>query len=182
MTILEGKIYYQPTWNLEMVLRPGFTVDYTTRYSASESTKYLNCDFPYKNLEVTVAYNKNCLLQQQILNFDPIILNQNFKDTMEFADQELVVSLCGADINNNFLVDNQTITLGISIERLAIEGIDLKWYLDNNDCFLTSTGSHKRGTTFLAENGQQKINLQTPIYSWLINHEHYIIKQFCQKN
>lgn len=177
MTTLDGKILYEPVWNLEVVLRPEFVIDYTDQRPADQYQKYINYDLEchYENLEIAVMYDKHCLLKQKISSLDVIILNQNLKDH-EQDDHELIISLSGANINNNFLVNDRTITLGIGIQIL-IEGIDLEWYLNNHKCFYTQSNIYKCGTTFMSENGQQKINLQTPIYPWLMKNETQIITQ-----
>jgi hypothetical protein len=182
MTILHGKILHEPVWNLEVVLRPEFVIDYKDHWSADQYKEYMDYEpqRDYENLEIAVMYDQHCLLQQKVSNFDAIKLNQNIKDDAQ-DDHELIISLSGANVNNNFLVNDRTITLGIGI-KIFIEGIDLEWYLNNHQCFLTQSGIYKYGTTFMSENGQQKINLQTPIYPWLMDHDTLIIKQFYQKS
>jgi hypothetical protein len=182
MTILHGKILYEPVWNLEVVLRPEFVIDHTDRWPADQYKKYMDYELEchYGNFEITVMYDQNCLLQQKISNLDAIKLNQNIKDDPQDYHQ-LIISLSTSNSNTNFLVNNRTITLGIGIQIL-IEGIDLEWYLTNHQCFLTQNNVYKHGTTFMSENGQQKINLQTPIYPWLMDHDTLIIQQFYQKS
>jgi hypothetical protein len=177
MTILHGKIPYEPVWNLEVVLRPEFVIDYTDRWPADQYKKYVNCELEcyYENLEIAVMYDQTCLLQEKILNTHAVTLDQNLKDDKQ-NDHELIISLSGADIHNNFLVDGRILTLGVGI-KILVEGIDLEWYLNNHKCFLTESHVYKCGTTFMSENGQQKINLQTPIYPWLMKNETQIITQ-----
>ena len=178
MTILDGKILYEPVWNLEVVLQPEFVIACTDRWPADQYKKYLNCELEcyYENLEIIVMYDQKCLIQERISNIDAIRLVQNLKDDKQ-DDHELVISLSGADINNNFLVDGRIITIGVGI-KILVEGINLEWYLNTHKCFSTESNIYKFGTTFMSENGQQKINLQTPIYPWLINNETEIAKQF----
>ena len=79
MTILHGKIPYEPVWNLEVVLRPEFVIDYTDRWPADQYKKYVNCELEcyYENLEIAVMYDQTCLLQEKILNTHAVTLDQN---------------------------------------------------------------------------------------------------------
>jgi hypothetical protein len=79
-------------------------------------------------------------------------INQYFSDAGELAEHTITVALAGADVNNNFLVNDHTITLGIDTE-LRIEGIDLEWYLSNHLCLLTQNNTLEYGRKFMSENG-----------------------------
>ena len=182
MTILQGKIAYAPVWNLEIVLRPEFIVDYVSKFSASQQKNLHATDqFPWENLEITVMLDQICLLKHLFTDPTPVSINQYFSDAGELAEHTITVALAGADVNNNFLVNDHTITLGIDTE-LRIEGVDLEWYLRNHLCFLTQNNTLEYGRKFMSENGQQQITLQTPIYPWLMTHEESIVKQFSQKD
>jgi hypothetical protein len=182
MTILDGKPLYNPVWNLKILAQPEFAIDYDQRYSADKQNDlYPGTHFPFENLELIIRYDQTQLATHCFADNSPIVINQNFADNTEFCNHELTIELKGADVYNNFLLDRRIITLGVNIE-LFIEGIDLTWYLDNNQCFLSKNNGHEYGRKFMTENGRQTIDLQTPIYCWLINHQNFIVNQYCQNS
>jgi hypothetical protein len=182
MTILDGKILYNPVWNLRVVLCPEFIVDQISTHSAIQQKNYAGDGnaFPFENLVVQIFYDEICLLHHQFLDYSTVTLEKNLDDTEEFVDHKLKIFFSGADIDNNFLRNNHTITLGITA-KLYIEGIDLSWYLNNHACFQTTNGINKPGMNTITENGYYLINTQTPIYPWLFCNEQAILDQFYQK-
>jgi hypothetical protein len=183
MTILDGKILYNPVWNLRVVLSPEFIVDYISTHSAMQQKNYAGggSAFPFENLVVKIFYDEICLLQHQFLDYSTVTLEKNLDDTEEFVDHKLKIFFSGADIDNNFLRNNHTITLGINA-KLYVEGIDLSWYLNNHACFHTTNGPNKYGMNTITENGYYSINIQTPIYPWMFCNEQAILDQFYRKD
>lgn len=182
MTILDGKILYKPVWNLRVVLSPEFIVDYVSTHSAMQQKNYVGEGnaFPFENLVVKIFYDDICLLQHQFLDLSTLTLEKNFDDTEEFADHKLKIFFSGADIDNNFVRNNHTITLGINA-KLYVEGIDISGYLNNHACFQTTNGHNKRGMNTITENGHCLVNMHTPIYIWLFCNEQAILDSYCQK-
>ena len=183
MTILDGKILYKPVWNLKVVLDPACIVDYNSEHSTQQQKDYKgdSNNFPFENLVVKILYDENCLLQHQFLDYSTVILEKNLDDTEDFSSHKLKIFLSGADINNNFLENSQTITLGINA-KLYIEGIDLSWYLNKYTCFQSTDNINKYGMGIMTENGHYTINIQTPIYPWLFFNEKEILEQYSQKD
>ena len=181
MTILAGKIPYKPKWTLQVSVCPEFMIDYTDRYAIEHCGDFeiLNLQHLFKNFNLEIRLNDDCLLTHDFASLDRVNFERDFDDDVDLA-QDLMFCLEGADVDNNFLVNNRVVTLGVSV-NVFIEGIDLAWYFENFFCFLTADNQAKFGMDFMTENGCLKIPIRTPIYSWLMGHEQQIADYYSQK-
>ena len=173
MSILAGKIQQIPKWNLKLIMTPNFT-------SGWEKTHEIPATYlPFDHFEIDIIYDQICLFTHRFSDGAPVIFNACLDDNQRTTGHELCIHLRGADIDNNFVVQGKTITLGIELD-MYIEDIDLTWYLNNYDCFFTQSGQCKKGTKFMSENGRLLVNIQTPIYPWLFENEQHIVEQYIQ--
>lgn len=168
------------TWNLKIDLRPGFACDYDMEH-LYPSSQLQTCDFdPWRNITARICYDGQVLTQHDFIGDQSCCLHFDLEDDMQNKHHDLQVTLYGLDINNNFFLRDHVITVGVMI-KIYIEGIDCDWYLHTRPCFGTWTHESRLGCSFVSQNGTNQIELQTPIYAWLFEHEHAIVNQFYQK-
>lgn len=173
MSILAGKVQQIPKWNLKLVMRPRFMCD-------SEQPQEISTNnLPFDHFEIDLTYDRTCLLTHRFTDCAPVIFNASLDDGQQDPEHELCLHLRGADIDNNFMIQGKTITLGIELD-MYIEDIELSWYFNNYDCFFTQSQQCKKGTKFMSENGRLLVKLQTPIYTWLLENEQHIVEQYSQ--
>lgn len=173
MSILAGKVQQMPHWNLKLIMTPKFM------YDSEETHEIPATHLPFDHFEIDITYDQICLLTHCFRDSAPVIFNACLDDNQQMPEHELCIQLRGADIDNNFIVQGKTITLGIELD-LYIEDIELSWYLNNHDCFFTQSQQCKKGTRFMSENGRLLVNIQTPIYPWLFENEQHIVEQYIQ--
>jgi hypothetical protein len=179
MTILEGKKPTIPTWHLKLILQPQFVLD--MRYDQILPATLLPAlDFdPFQHLTAEIFYDQDLVVSHRFDQHRDLLLEKHFHDDITLPDHELQVILDGLDVNNNFSVAGQKVTVGVYI-KIYVEGIDCDWYLQNQNSFKSSDGNVMIGQSFMSQNGSHTINLSTPIYKWLFDNENLIV-QFYQK-
>ena len=182
MITLEGKPVIDPTWTVHITLDAGFVVNGDKMYSKQhKDLMYADHDFPWEHFKATILWDQHSVFEMDLKEQTSAVKQFEFKDSADTQDHCLGILISGADVNNNFVIDNDIITLGVNV-RVAVEGIDLAWYVDFEKCFLNQENQMQHGEHFISQNGQLMLKIQTPIYAWLFKNEQAIVKQFSQKH
>jgi hypothetical protein len=149
-----GKTVKKSQWQLQLLLEPGYMIDYTNWVNADQT-------FPKALLEVLV---NDQLLTQHTLSGNPETVTVNIDDQSEFATQTIRIRITGLEPTQLTNSGHPMLKIQAHIEQLALSEIieeiaQYKTY--NNDTI-------KAGTEFLGQDGELLLTVECPIYVWIM--------------
>jgi hypothetical protein len=166
-----GKKIHPPTWNLTVLIEPGVTKNEKDWCPGQGHTHYSE-----NNIRVEILLGDRCLLDTR-LDTKKVMFNKNIEDTRNPQRENLIVRLSGKpedpDLQDN---DHVAIKIDVLIENLSIVPL----FEDHGYFVSDSDGQRKIAGDFIGENGQQVIEIYTPIYVWLLQHRH-VFRRYAQK-
>jgi hypothetical protein len=166
-----GKKIQPSTWNLTVLIEPGVNVDATTWSPGQGSSHY-----DQNNIVVEILLGDNCLLNAR-LNTKKLVFSKNVVGTRDPHRENLIIKLSGKP-NDPDLKDNNHIAIKIDV---LIENLSIIPLFETYGCFISDSNSeHKIAGEFIGENGQQVIEIYTPIYVWLLLHQQ-TFRRYAQK-
>ena len=167
-----GKKIQTPTWNLTVLIEPGVTMN-ATDWCPGQGLDY----YEQNNVHVEIFLGDCCLLNTR-LDTKKLIFSKNIADNCDPQRQNLIIKLAGKP-NNPDLKDNNHIAIKINV---LVEHLSIIPVFETHGCFVTdSTGERKVAGDLIGENGQQVIEIYTPIYVWLVQHQQ-TLRQSAQKD
>ena len=160
--VLPGKNSFFRTWNLKIIITPGLIND--------DKWAPLDLSQHFKDL-IRINITFGDILLDKILGNQPIVLEKDFEDSNQPQWQKLVITFSEKDINTP-LADNEhsVIRIQIFVENILITNI-----LETIGNYCTAYGETKLGAEFIGENGKQSLEIYTPIYVWLLEHQDLIL-------
>jgi hypothetical protein len=150
----QGKTVKKSQWQLQLLLEPGYMIDYTNWVNADQQ-------FPKALLEVLV---NNQLLAQHTLSGHPETVIVNIDDQPEFATQTIRIRITGLEPKQLINSGHPMLKLQAHIEQLALSEIieEIAQYKTYNDDII------KVGTEFLGQDGELLLTVECPIYVWIM--------------
>jgi hypothetical protein len=171
MNIFKNKPKTTPTYQLDLIINPVYTFDNDTWLPANNEL------IPFDDIRVAVIYD-NQVWFDQLLTTDTVRLTKELDDTP--GDHQLKILLSGKTNEHSLIITGQEVTFSLYID-LKIEDLPLNFALFETETYVTETGQVLPWTEFMGINGAQTVTIRTPIYSWLFEHEKYILSEFRQK-
>lgn len=166
-----GKKIRPSTWNLTVLIEPGVTINETT-WGPGQGDDY----YDQSNIVVEIFLGDSCLLNTR-LDTKKLIFSKNIADTCDPQRQNLIIKLSGKP-NNPDLKDNNHIAIKIDV---LIENLSIIPLFETHGYFISdNTGQHKIAGELIGENGQQVIEIYTPVYVWLLQHQQ-TFRRYAQK-
>lgn len=180
MDIFLNKIQNIPVWKLDLTIQPGIMVNYETWVLASECNNKLGQDFtpPWDEMFVEVSYDGVVLFEKQSLSQNKITISHELPDDTKNPDHILKIVLSGKTDNHSFIYADKTAVTAMIKVQIDIEDLPINLCLENNHVFTSAAnGTTSQWSEFIGENGKQIIEINTPIYQWLFQHEQKIIQE-----
>lgn len=180
MDIFLNKIPYIPTWRLDLTIEPGIMVNYETWILARDYNKNAGQNFipAWDEMFIEVFYDNVALLEKQALSQNNIIISCDLLDDTKNTDHVLKIVLSGKIDDHSFIYDNKTEATTMIRVQINIEDLPINFCLGDTHVFTSeSTGDTRQWSEFIGENGKQLVEIKTPIYQWLIQHEQQIIQE-----
>jgi hypothetical protein len=167
-----GKKIQPATWNLTALIEPGVNVDANT-WGPGQGFDY----YDQNNIVVEIFLGNTCLLNTR-LDTKKLVFSKSIADTCDPQRENLIIKLSGKP-NNPDLKDNNHIAIKIDV---LIENLSILPLFETHGCFISDSNSeHKIAGEFIGENGQQVIEIYTPIYVWLLQHQQ-TFRRYAQKD
>ena len=174
-----GKTDTVSKFKLLLTVEPGSMINWKTWTPAAESHKLF--DMPYETLTVEAWYDATKLIASSPLSSSVIIINAELPDDHEDVDHTITIKLMGKNDTHtcSYAVD-QLATAMIKV-KLYIEDLPINYCLEGQDVFFADDKvGAQNWAEFMGENGQQHIQVSTPIYTWLINNHAQIVSELKQ--
>lgn len=174
MDIFKNKIQYIPKYKLDLIIEPGYMIDFNTWVPANIPSA---CMMPYEDLSVRVAYDNQLLVNKQ-LSADNIVISEHMID--DSAAHALQISMTGkSDLHTVLIKDTGQSAAAMIRIKLQIEELPINYALTDKVIYREeSTGNVTNWSEFMGVNGCQTIEIETPIYPWLFKHEQLILEEF----
>jgi len=167
-----GKKIQTPTWNLTVLIEPGVSINETT-WGPGQGINH----YDQNNIVVEILLGDSCLLKTR-LDTKKLVFSRNIADTQEPQRKNLVIKLSGKPESPD-LEDNNHIAIKIDV---LIENLSIVPLLETDGCFIPDHSNERKiAGEFIGENGQQVIEIYTPIYVWLLQHQK-TFRRFAQKD
>lgn len=159
-----GKTEAVSTWNLTVTIEPGIMENEQEWRPGSDHPH-----FHEHQIKTEIWFGDQCLFQTR-LNQHRIVFSKNLPDTQIPSRQNLTIKFFGKpespDLETN---DHVVVKLDVMIENLPVAKI----FEDQGYYQIDSTQEKKVAGNFLGENGQQVLEIYTPIYVWLLKNRNY---------
>jgi hypothetical protein len=166
-----GKKIQPSTWNLTVTVEPGVTMNETT-WAPGQGLDH----YDQNNIVVEILLGNSCLLKTR-LDTKKLVFSKNIADTCNPQRENLIIKLSGKPDNPD-LKDNNHIAIKIDV---LVEHLSIIPLFETHGCFIADgTSKRKVAGDFIGENGQQAIEIYTPIYVWLVQHQR-TLRQSAQK-
>lgn len=166
-----GKKIQTPTWNLTVLIEPGASVNATDWKPGQGSDHY-----EHHNIVVEILLGNSCLLKTR-LDTKKLVFSKNIADTCDPQRQNLTVRLSGKPENPD-LKDNNHVAIKIDV---LVENLSIIPVFETHGCFIADSNSERKiAGELIGENGQQVIEIYTPIYVWLVQNQK-IFRQYARK-
>ena len=175
MDIFKNKIQYIPKYKLDLVIEPGYMIDYNTWAPADIRSDFI---MPYEDLSVKVTYDNQTLVNKQ-LSTENIVISESMADDVA-AVHTLQIYMSGKSDLHTAIIEStgQTAVAMIRI-KLQIEELPINYALTDKMIYHEeATGNITNWSEFMGVNGCQTIEIETPIYPWLFKHEQLILEEF----
>jgi hypothetical protein len=166
--ILAGKKISIPTWQLTAVVTPVIAIDEKIFSADTGYAQFSHVMHPADNLQVDIVYDENTIDSLNFLNNQMQKTTLALPDTQEITDHTLKFIISGKNDNHSYLTETKNsvswlLKVDLYIENLAV-------------CALTLT--IENGDFYIGENSTHVLEIQTPIYRWLFQHENNIIQYY----
>ncbi len=174
LDIFKNKIPYIPKYKLDLVIEPGSMINFDTWIPAADG--HDNFTMPYSDMSVSVAYDDQTLINQQ-LSTDNIVISQYMIDDKDC--HQLQIQLAGKGNQHTVMIKStgQDAVAMIRI-KLQIEELPINYALSDQLIYQVDSGEITAWSEFMGLNGQQTIAIETPIYPWLFKREQSILEEF----
>jgi hypothetical protein len=168
----DGKVEQPSLWNLTVILQPG-VIKHDGNWYPGENHPH----FDQHEITAEILFGNQSLLKTR-LGTQQIVFSKNLIDTITPATENLIIKLLGKPVDPDLEQDNHVILkIDAFIENLPIMPLfETYGYYE-----LTHTHEHKTAGDMLGENGQQVLEIYTPIYVWLLQHQK-VFSQYAQKS
>lgn len=166
-----GKKTQPSTWNLTVSIEPGVNTN-ETNWCPGQGSSY----YDQENIFVEIFLGDSCLLKSK-LGTNKLLFSKNVPDTRDPQRKNLIIKLSGKP-NNPDLADDNHIAIKIDV---LIENLSIVPLFENHGYFISDSDlKSKIAGEFIGENGSQVIEIYTPIYVWLLQHQQ-TFRQYAQK-
>ena len=146
-----------------MFVEPGIKTNATDWHPLQDSDHDLIND-----LGIEIFLDTSCLLDTKLDN-KKIVCNKHIADTFDPERKNLSIRLHG--FSSNAKTHNTVaIKIDVFIENLSIASL----YKNHGYFVVDDSGERKPVGQFVDENGLQVIEIYTPIYVWLLQHQQLI--------
>lgn len=174
-----GKKYTASKFNLSLIVEPGSMVNWETWIPARESHKLF--DMPYEKLTVEAWYDNTILIASSPLSESVILINVALPDDHETRDHVITIKLSGKADGHTFHYTEDKMAVGMIKVKLYIEDLPINYCLEGQDVFYaTGRDTAQNWAEYMGENGEQRIRLSTPIYTWLVDNHAEIVSEVRQ--
>jgi len=168
--LLAGKKKFNPVWQLRVLVYPMLSIDYVLFPGAMYPT-FAEKISDAELLTFEVLYDGVLLGKLNFPNNEKQELTIEIKDTIEFEQHLLEFKMSGKENIHSCFSDkcesvSWTLQYCFFIEDLPM----------NILCYHTEPDSTNNITYAVGQNQTEYIALETPIYSWLIKHSDYIVR------
>lgn len=173
--ILAGKKIYIPTWQLTAIVTPVIAIDNKIFSADTGYTQFSHAMHPADDLQVDIVYDKNTTDSLNFLNNQMQKITLTLPDTQEITDHTLKFIISGKNDNHSYLTETKT-SVSPTMQRLRTRHstwlLKIDLYIENLAiCALAI----ENGDFYIGENSVHVLEIQTPIYRWLFQHENRII-------
>lgn len=174
MDIFKNKIQYIPKYKLDLVIEPGYMIDFNTWIPANVPSDFI---MPYADLSVKVSYDNQVLVNKQ-LSADNIVISESMIDDADA--HTLQITMTGkSDLHTVLIKDTGQLAVAMIRIKLQIEELPINYALTDKMIYREeATGNVTNWSEFMGVNGCQTIEIETPIYPWLFKHEQLILEEF----
>lgn len=167
-----GKKTQPATWNLTVLIEPGVNIDETIWAPGQGQDHY-----DQNPIVVEIFLGEDCLFNAR-LDTKKLVFSKNIEDTYDPQRKNLTIKLSGKPDNPD-LKDNNHIVVKIDV---LIENLSIMPLFETHGCFISDQGHERKiAGEFIGENGQQEIEIYTPIYVWLLQHQQ-TFRRYAQKH
>jgi hypothetical protein len=167
----DGKTIQQATWNLTVLIEPGVNTN-ETKWCPGQGSSY----YDQGNIFVEIFLGDSCLFKAK-LDTKKLMFSKNIPDTRDPQRKNLIVKLSGKP-NNPDLIDDNHVAIKIDV---LIEDLSIMPLFENHGYFISDSDfESKIAGEFIGENGSQVVEIYTPIYVWLLQHQQ-TFGQYSQK-
>jgi hypothetical protein len=174
-----GKQYELSKFNLALTIEPGSMINWKTWIPASQSHKLF--DMPYETMTVEAWYDDTRLIASSPLSASVISINVQLPDDHEDVHHIITIKLSGKDSTHTFNYEADQLAVGMIKIKLYIEDLPINYCLEGQDVFFADDKvGAQNWAEFMGENGEQHIQISTPIYTWLVDNHAEIVSELKQ--
>lgn len=155
--IFENKPAASRPWSLRLVLTPGCMLNYTQWTPVG-----------INDVEYRVIYNDQDIATGTGLA-QPVAVELELEDPKHPVKNNVAIRVANLNGPGNM------IKVQVYVQDHCVNGI----FLDQL-CYYTDGGQIKHGSTYMGENGYQLLEIRTPIYQWLFEHELAVVKEISE--
>jgi hypothetical protein len=160
-----GKSKQTNCWNLTVNIQPGLIKNQEQWCPGEDHSQFHN-----HTIMLEIFFGNKCLLKTRV-DKNQIVFSKNIPDTEIPNRQNLIIKLSGKPVDLDLELDHHvTVKFNVTIENLPVMALFEKhghYQIDN-------TNERKMAGEFMGENGQQILEIYTPIYVWLLEHQQFL--------
>ena len=176
-----GKPVVIPTWKLQIKATPLLVVNYEQQLYPADYPNIVPQGY-FENIEFIISVN-NQVMAKYNLDYEYKLHEFEFEDLE--SSLEIKISARGfarkKAHNNLGQLLTDVIGLDVWVENLSVDDI-----LETPGRYITDSGQINMGAKIMGMDGYQILPIQTPIWTWLMQHRQLvmqpIVKQYSQNN
>ena len=178
---MPGKPVVIPTWLLQIKVTPLLIVNYEQQLNAADHTDIVPGGY-FENIDFAISMNR-----QDLVKYHVTLESQCHEFELEDSESTLEIKITARGFarrkahNSGGQIITDAIGLDIWVEHLCADDI-----LEMPGRYITDSGDIKMGAKIMGIDGYQILHVQTPIWTWLMQHRQLIrqpiVKQCAQNN
>jgi hypothetical protein len=178
---MPGKPVVIPTWKLQIKVTPLLVVNYDQQLYPADHLDIVPPGY-FRDIEFGVRVNNRDLVRYNLdlesktheFEFEDLESGLEIKISARGFARKKALTDSGYDISD-------VIALELWVENLCVDDV-----LETPGRYWTDSGQVNMGAKIMGWDGYQILSIQTPIWSWLMQHKQLVMqpikKQFSQKN